>query len=410
MLTWIREKFGKTIIGLIVGLLALVFVFYGVFNPKTGRDVGVAGTVNGDPITMAEYDRAYKRQLEMFKNMMGGANLSDAQLRQFRIGEGVFNDLVRQRIMVQEAEKQGNVPSDEEVRDQIRQIPAFQLAGKFDLNAYKATLDQNSYTPASFETMLRQDLAVQRWQNYFKNRVNVSNDEVKVQFLSSQNKRNIKFVLLTNMAGKHDVKVAPEDVQKYLADATKMNLVKSQFEAEKNKQFKGKNFDDVKDVIASDLIATSRVDEIKKANDRLAAEVLPMLTAEKSSDVKIDKLLKPYGVQVKTTGLVEADTQYLPGLGEAKDLMADAFADKSPINPSEGGKAKIYKSAAWSAIALVTEVEKPDLSKLESQRPLLMRTITSRKEKDLFDAWMKKMVDKSKIVANPSVINGDAGT
>jgi hypothetical protein len=55
MLTWIREKFGKTIIGLIIGLLALVFVFYGVFSPKATRGIhegAVAGTVNGDPISI----------------------------------------------------------------------------------------------------------------------------------------------------------------------------------------------------------------------------------------------------------------------------------------------------------------------------------------------------------------------
>jgi parvulin-like peptidyl-prolyl isomerase len=409
MLLWFREKFGKTVIGAIIGLIALVFVFYGVFSPKSSsRGGAIAGTVNGDAITLGEFNRAYNRQLEYFKNMMGGAKISDEQLKSFHLREGVFNELVRRKIMVQEAEKQGNIPSDEEVREKIQEIPALQKDGKFDLASYKQVLQANNYSPASFEQMLRDDLSVQRWEDYFKNRVNVSEGEMKNQFLTSQDKRNIKYVLLTTEAGKKDVKVEPAEVQKYLADASKLNLVKNQFESKKNTEYKGKKFDAVKESIARDLIAGGKIDEIKKANDKIAKEVLPLLTASKSSDAQVNKILKPYGVVVKTTGMVNHEAPYLPGLGEAKAILADAFAEKSPIDPSQGGKAKRYDSAAWVAIAIVSESEKPDLSKLESQRPILMRQITARKERDLYEAWMKKVQQKAKIDSNPSVINPDA--
>jgi parvulin-like peptidyl-prolyl isomerase len=404
MLTWIREKFGKAVIGGIITVIALVFVFYGVFNPRSTRgihDGAVAGTVNGDPISISDFNRAYNRQMEMFKNMMGGANISAEQLKQFRIGESVFNELARRKIMIQEAEKQGNTPSDEEIRSQISAIPAFQANGKFDPAAYRQTLEANGYTPATFEEMVKQDLEVQRWESYFKNRVNVSDDEVKLQFLIDQDKRNIKYVLLTNEAGKKAINVDPAEVQKYLTDPAKLNLLKSQFEAKKDKQFKGKTFDDVKTDLARDVIAGSKVDEIKKANDKIAAEILPLLKADKSSDAQVNKILKPYGVEVKLTGLINQESQYIPGLGEAKDLQKDAFSDKL-------GTAKIYPSSAWSAVAVVSETQKPDLTKLSSERMNLLHSITSRKEKDLFDSWIKKMSADAKIDPNPAVISGGA--
>lgn len=416
MLSWIREKFGKTVIGLIIGILALVFVFYGVFSPKATRGIhegAVAGTVNGEPISISEFDRAYKRQLDFFKNMMGGANINDEQLKSFHIRESVFNELVRRKIMIQEAEKQGNLPADEEVRDQIRNIPSFQSGGKFDLASYKQVLEANNYTPASFEQMLRDDLAVQRWENYFRDRVNVSDDEVKLEFLTSNNKRNIKYVLLTADVGKKDVKVDPAEVQKYLVDTSHANLAKSQFEAKKDKVFKGKTFEAVKEEIAHDLIASGKTDEIKKANEQIAQKVLAVMTADKASDAQINKILKPYGVEVKLTGMVNRETPYLPGLGNAKDLMADAFAEKSPIDPTQGGKAKTYNSASWIAVALVSESQKPDMSKLEAERASVMKQITARKERDLFESWIKKAVDKAKIDTNTSVVNTEtdaAGT
>ena len=135
MLSWIREKFGTAIIGAIISLIALVFIFYGIFSPKNTRGLGegaVAGTVNGDPISLAEFNRAYKQQEEFFKNMAGG-KFSDEQLKSFHIRERVFQDLVRKKLMSQEAEHQGLVASEEELRDQIKKVPAFQKSGQFDL-------------------------------------------------------------------------------------------------------------------------------------------------------------------------------------------------------------------------------------------------------------------------------------
>jgi parvulin-like peptidyl-prolyl isomerase len=409
MLTWIREKFGKVVIGGIVAILAAVFVFYGVFSPKNTRGMGegaVAGTVNGDSISLAEFNRAYTRQLEFFKNMLGGAKISEDQLKNFHIRESVFQELARRKIMIQQAEKLGYVPSDEEIREKILEIPAFQKDGKFDLAQYKQVLDANSYSVASFEKSLRDDVAVEKWQDYFRNRVNVSEGEIKQQFMSSEDKRDIKFVLITSDAGKKDLKVAPEEVQKFLADPAKLNLAKSQFESRKNTEYKGKTFDAVKDEIAHDVITSSQQSEIAKANQALAEKVMAVFTADKGSDAKVDQILKPYGVQVKNTGMVGRDTQYVPGLGEARDLLADAFAEKSPIDPAQGGKVKKYDMPGRVLIAVVSGNQKPDLAKLATQHDQVAREIVAKKERSLFEAWLKAQTDKAKIDVNPAVMGG----
>jgi hypothetical protein len=410
MLTWIREKFGKVMIGGIVALLSAVFIFYGVFSPKSTRGMGdgaVAGTVNGDSISIAEFNRAYARQLEFFKKMLGGAKISDDQLKNFHIRENVFQELARRTIMIQQASAMGYVPSNEEIREKILEIPAFQKDGKFDMATYKAVLDANSYTPASFEKMLRDDTAVEKWQDYFRNRVNVSEGEIRQNFISSEDKRNIKYVLLTSDTGKKDLKVSPEEVQKFLGDSAKANLAKTQFESRKETEFKGKTFDSVKDQIARDLIVSSNQAGIAKANDELAQKVLAVLTANKNSDAQVAKLLKPYGVDVKNTGMVGRETQYVPGLGEAKDLMADAFAEKSPIDPTQGGKVKKYDFPGRVLIAVVSETQKPDLTKLVSRHDTVAREIIAKKERTLFEAWLKVQTEKAKIDANPSVVGGN---
>ena len=409
MLTWIREKFGTVVISAIIGFLALLFGFYGILTPKATRGLhegAVAGEVNGEAISISEFNRALNQRIEFYRQMFGG-QLSEEQMKAFRLREGVFQELARKKLMVQEAYRLGLMASDEEVRDRIRDIPAFQKDGKFDLFTYKSVLEANSYSPGDFERMMREDLAAQHWEDYFRNRVHVSDLELKKEFLVSNEKRDVKYVLLTTETGKKGVKIDPAEVTKFLADKTKLNLVQSAYDRKKTTDFKGKSFDDVKYDIAQGMLAGEKIDEVRKINDGLANQVLPLLTAEKSGDAKINALLKSYGVEVKNTGPFARSAEYLPGLGHASALMADAFDKKSPIDPAEGGKAKKYSVDTWVAVAILTGNEHPDLAKFDSDREKLSRQVASRKQHELFDEWVKKLSAKAKIETNPAVIGGE---
>src|SRR3954452_20648108 len=108
MLAWIREKFGPMIAGVIIGFIAFVFIFFGVFSPKATRGLhegAVAGTVNGDSISIAEFNRDLNRRMEFFKSL-GGGKLTEEQLKQFRIRESVFQELANRKVQIQEASRQ----------------------------------------------------------------------------------------------------------------------------------------------------------------------------------------------------------------------------------------------------------------------------------------------------------------
>jgi hypothetical protein len=406
MLSWIREKFGTAVIGGIISFIAFVFVFYGVFSPKSTRGLhegAVAGTVDGEPISIADYNRELNRKIEYFKKIAGD-KFSDEQLKSFRIREGVFQELANRKLMVQEAQRQGLVPADELVRDRIREIPAFQKDGKFDFATYKMILEQNNQTPGSFERLMKEDLSLQMWDSFFRDRIHVSDQEVKKEYLLKQDKRNIKYVLLTPESAKKSVSIENADVQKFLTDPNKLNLVKMKYEDAKNTLYKDQKFDQVKETIARNILAGEKIDQIRKINDQLADKVAGVMTNSKSSDAKVNAVLKPYNVQIKTTGLVGRDSPYLPGIGEAKDLMKDAFAIQSPINPEQGGKPKKYNMADRVLVALVSDTQKADLSKLNEDKTTLIREITQRKYQDLLQSRLKTLISKYKIETNPSVV------
>ncbi|MGZ3687963.1 MAG: SurA N-terminal domain-containing protein [Bdellovibrionota bacterium] len=406
MLSWIREKFGTVVIGGIIAFIAFVFVFYGVFSPKNTRGMGegaVAGTVNGDPISIADFNREYRRRLEFYKQIAGGA-ITEDQIRGMRIKEGVFNELVRKKLLVQEAERQGMVASDEEVRDRIREIPSFQKDGKFDLTTYKQLLEANSQTPGSFERLVREDISMQQWENYFRDRVHVSDEEAKREYLSDEDKRNIKYVMLTNEAGRKGVKVDPAEIQKFFSQPAMMNLAKAQFEGKKQTEFKGQTFDVVKDTIARELIAAQKSEEVRKINEQLADQVIGALRSDKASDAKVNALLKPYKVEVKSTGMVNSKSSFISGVGEAPELLRDAFAKNSAIQ----GKAKKYNVAGGVAVAMVVETQVPELAKFDTKRDAVIKQIAQRKVRELYDEWMQKLTKKAKVDKNDAVVSASS--
>lgn len=401
MLSWIREKFGTVVIGGIISFIAFVFIFYGIFSPKSTQGLhegAVAGMVNGDAVTLTDFNREFNRRLEMFKGFSGG-KLTEEQIEQYRIKDMVFDDLVRRRLLIQEVKKQGVQAADEQVKDAIREMSVFQKDKKFDILTYKQVLEANQYTPGRFETIVRDDLSSQLWERYFFKRVSASLEELKKEYVQTQDKRKLKYVLLSTAATKKLVHVSPAEVQKYLSEEAKLNLVKSQYEAKKESDYKGKTLDAVKESIAQELISGDRMSEAQKAGDELAEKIRALLVASKKSDTQISALLKPIGGEIKTSDWMTRENTYLPGLGDVGSIAKDAFS-KSGLTT----EAKKYSLAVGTVVALVVETQTPDFSKFEEQRETLAKQVLMRKQRDLYQNWISELTKAAKIEKNATVL------
>ncbi len=414
MLTWMRERFGKFVVGAIMSVIIFVFVFFGVISPKNTRGLhegAVAGTVNGEVITLPEFNREYSRRLEYFRQMTGG-KLSEDQLKAFRLKEAVFQELVKRHVLVQEAQRQGREPSQEEVREKIREVPVFQKNGQFDLETYKGVLAANQYTPSSFEKTVRDDSIMTGWENYFSARVPVTDAEIRDEFVKKGNQRKVKYVLITGAQGRAAVKVQPAEVEAYLKDTAKLNLLKNQYESRKDREFKGRSFDDVKSNLALGNLQGEKADQVQKGMEELAEKARTQLAAGAARDGALKALLKPAGADVKTSDWIASGTTVLPGVGEAPNLMSDLFRDKSPIDGRAGGQAKVYHVVAGIIVALGVDAKTVEAGNWEAQREMLAREIHVRKSRLVFENWMKQIMSKAKIDPNPAIVmdQEDAGS
>jgi hypothetical protein len=205
--------------------------------------------------------------------------------------------------------------------------------------------------------------------------------------------------------GRKRFKIPAEEVQKFLADEKNINLLKGQFEREKDTTYKGKDFEGVKAALAEAQVARSKSAEIRSANEKLADEIIGVLAGDASSDAKIQAMLKDIGGAVKSTGLIPRSQSFIQGLGDTKELFADAFAPQAPLDLSRGGKAKRYSTPAGIVVAVVVKSESAEESKYTAERATLLSQLMEQKQRNLFSTWMKGVKDHATIEKNPDVVN-----
>ena len=72
LLSLMRKHAKYWLIKVMIGLIAIVFIFYFGYSPR-GRKGAKVASVNGEPISGMEYDEAYNRLLEGFKRQYRNA-------------------------------------------------------------------------------------------------------------------------------------------------------------------------------------------------------------------------------------------------------------------------------------------------------------------------------------------------
>ncbi len=103
-------------------------------------------------------------------------------------------------------------------------------------------------------------------------------------------------------------------------------------------------------------------------------------------------------IAAEDTGPFGRGAAFLPKLGAAPDIAADAFAaKKGDVLP------KVYETPGGPVIAAVTLRERPDPAAFENQRSALETRLRNRKETQVQSAWLKALRDGAKVERNDSL-------
>ena len=222
-----KNAFASRVSYFILSFLFLIitasFLFSNFDNFSLGSSKDVA-SVDGTPITTKEFQVALSRQVEFFNQMMGG-NITEKQLQEMGIKSSVLDNLIKQKLVLNMADKTGFVVSLEEVKSEIKNMPYFKTKEQFDVNLYRNALQSNGYTPTQFEELVGNDLKQKKIDELFNTTI-VSEGHVRDVLKFKNNVVTIQGVKINRHSLSPLISVSEDDVNKYLAD--KANLEKLQ--------------------------------------------------------------------------------------------------------------------------------------------------------------------------------------
>ncbi|NOY67957.1 MAG: peptidyl-prolyl cis-trans isomerase [Deltaproteobacteria bacterium] len=193
---------------LFIIVIAFVLMGAGTFYAQRNRKLA---SVNGEPITVEQYQQEYNRLLANIRSQFQG-NISDELIEKMNLKKQALDSLTEQVLLKQSADKLGlHVPGKELVAA-ITQIPSFQHNGVFNQKQYQYVLRQNHLTPKTFESLQKDSMITGRVKTFVGNSVQVSDSEVR-QYYNGENAAINIDVVVFDPAEIKDVKATDAEIK-----------------------------------------------------------------------------------------------------------------------------------------------------------------------------------------------------
>lgn len=194
-------------------IIIIVFVFWGV-GSFTGGPSTVILTVNGEPITIQDFQGRYEQFERSVREQR--PDLDAAALKKLGLRRQLMDSMILESLLLQEAERVGITVTPVELRQVIESYPVFQNAeGKFDPDKYLEIIKAQRDTPGNFEARVRNGLLIDKLRSEITAGAYVNETELHNLYLYEGERRIVEYALfpLDDYAAK--VNVTPEEIQAY---------------------------------------------------------------------------------------------------------------------------------------------------------------------------------------------------
>lgn len=228
MLQSIRDNSQGIVAKIIVGLIAITFALFGVESlVSLTASSNAPATVNGTEISQQELHQAVQLQRRQMLNQMGD-NADPSLLDDNLISSMVIDSLIEQHILVQSAEEQGLVFSDNMIDQMILATKEFQQDGKFSREQFEITLRNAGMTPLSFRNLIRKEkLAEQERIAYMLSAFTLTNELQAVATLDSQ-KRDIRYFTIDAEPVRNSITVSDQELDDYYQNNSSQFMTEEQ--------------------------------------------------------------------------------------------------------------------------------------------------------------------------------------
>jgi peptidyl-prolyl cis-trans isomerase D len=204
MLQTIHDKLKGWVAGVVLGAIALVFVFWGINWTLSAPTY--AAKVNGSEISPNEVRQTYQQQLAQIERQ-SNAPLDDTMRNEIK--QRVLDQYVNSEALVTRADELGYRVSDSELLAEMAKVPALQVDGKFDYAHALAVLNAQGRSPAEIEALFRRDAKLRQLDTALNASSFATPTELKTLRALTQQQRELSW--LTVSAAKYAATATPDD-------------------------------------------------------------------------------------------------------------------------------------------------------------------------------------------------------
>lgn len=360
---------GKAVLAMIIfGMIILTFVLSDYSTKKGGGlGVGAAAEVNGEIISLKEFQEQENRIANYYAQFFGGKIDNEFQRKQIRAE--AINELVNNSLAAQAAEREKIFATDAELKKIIMEdLPYFKKDGVFQSDLYKNLLMANKMTPGEFEKSLRSQAKTQRIRQLFELGLSSSRIEKDLENELKSKKINVAFVKLNADEIKKTNLASAAEAAKKLADPAFAQKVQDYYanqkgEFETPEQVKASHILIRTGEGADEALARAKMENIVK---RLSKEDFAKVASEVSEDPGSKAKKGDLGYFSKGRMVKEfEEVAFNTPVGKVSDIIKTPFGfhivkvmDKKPAQTTSFEAAKTGIATKLLADEKNTEVSK----------------------------------------------------
>lgn len=208
MLQNIRDRFTGPTALVVLGLIAIPFIFVGVSSPLIGS--GYAAKVDGEEISLQAFQMAWQNQINQNPELLDYPAQYQSMLR-----KQILDQLVLERLVANYVDDAGIRVTDAMVTDLIQQMPAFQADGEFSLDEYRNALSMQGREPREFEASVKQSLRQFQLQQSIATTAFVTPAEYRRYLNLQAEQRQVTVATIAFEDIKSSVAVTDEEIQAF---------------------------------------------------------------------------------------------------------------------------------------------------------------------------------------------------
>lgn len=214
MLQSIRERAQGWIAWFIVTLITIPFALWGIQEYLGGGTETVVATVNGEEITERSFETNYRNFRQSLRQRLG-QNYRPELLDEQRLRAQVLESMIQEELIRQTSKELGLSAGNVQIRAAIEAIPAFQVGGQFDKQAYERGIRQRGLNSAGFDARIRQSLVSEQLSRAVTDSAIVTDTELDTLIRLGQQQREFAYLLIPAANFLETVEIADEEARSY---------------------------------------------------------------------------------------------------------------------------------------------------------------------------------------------------